>query len=52
MGKEYSLPNDRTLTLWGGTVAGHPAVLYTDFPSGHAASIVRLDKVTVATAPR
>lgn len=51
-GKVYSLPNDRTATLWGGTVAGHPAVLYTDFPTGQPASIVRLDKVTATSAPR
>ncbi len=51
-GKVYSLPNDRTVTLWGGTVAGHPAVLYTDFPAGASASVVRLDKVAVAAAPR
>jgi hypothetical protein len=51
-GKVYSLPNGRTVTLWGGTVAGHPAVLYTDFPAGQPASVVRLDKVTVAAAPR
>lgn len=51
-GTVYSLPNDRAVTLWGGTVGGHPAVLYTDFPSGQSASVVRLDKVTVANAPR
>lgn len=51
-GKAYVLPNGRTVTVWGGTVAGHPAVLYTDFPSGRSASVVRLDKVTVADQPR
>ncbi|HKV50011.1 MAG TPA: hypothetical protein VJO52_02325 [Gemmatimonadaceae bacterium] len=51
-GTVYSLPNDRSVTVWGGTVAGHPGVLYTDFPSGRSASIVRLDKVTVANPPR
>ncbi|HXE59601.1 MAG TPA: hypothetical protein VN607_02805 [Gemmatimonadaceae bacterium] len=50
-GKVYSLPNGRTITLWGGTVDGHPAVLYTDLPSRESPAVVRLDKVRVTAAP-
>jgi len=38
---------DRTVTLWGGTVDGHPAVLYTDLPAGVDAGIVRIGSATI-----
>ena len=51
LGKQYALPGGRTLTLWGGTVAGHPAVLYTDFPAGVSPAVVRRDQARVAACP-
>jgi hypothetical protein len=45
-GKTWSVPG-RTITLWGGTVAGHPAVMYTDLPAGVGPGIVDVKKVTV-----
>jgi hypothetical protein len=35
----------RTVTIWGGTVAGHAAVLFQDVPSGAPASLFDLAKV-------
>lgn len=49
--KVYALPEDRVATMWGGTVAGHAAVLYTDFPSGVSPSVVRVDKARVTPCP-
>jgi hypothetical protein len=44
--KAYDLPG-RTLVLWAGEVAGHPAVLYEDVPKGTAVPVTRVEKVTV-----
>lgn len=51
LGKAYELPNARTVTIWGGTVAGHPAVLYTDMPTGVSAAAVRVDQAHVTACP-
>lgn len=51
LGKVYDLPNRRTVTIWGGTVAGHAAVLYTDLPTGISASAVRADKAHITACP-
>ncbi|HEX6809649.1 MAG TPA: hypothetical protein VF118_16805 [Gemmatimonadaceae bacterium] len=51
LGKVYDVPHGRTVTIWGGTVAGHPAVLYTDLPTGTPASAVRADKAHVTACP-
>jgi len=51
LGKVYELPTRRTVTIWGGTVAGHAAVLYTDLPAGVASSVVRADKARVTACP-
>jgi hypothetical protein len=47
LGKSYTV-NGRTITLWGGEVGGHAAVLYTDLPAGESASIVKVSAATVA----
>jgi hypothetical protein len=44
-GKTWSVAG-RSITLWGGSVAGHPAVMYTDMPAGVGAG-VDVKKVTV-----
>lgn len=51
LGKVYELPGKHTVTIWGGTVAGHPAVLYTDLPTGISATAVRADKARVTACP-
>ena len=33
-GKVYSVPGDRSITLWGGELDGRNVVLYTDLPKG------------------
>ena len=35
----------RTVTIWGGVVAGHAAVLYQDVPAGATGSLFDLAKV-------
>ncbi len=45
-GKAYEV-NGRSITLWGGTVAGRPAVLYTDLPAGISSSVIEVSKVDV-----
>lgn len=51
LGKVFELPKSRTVTIWGGVVAGRPAVLYTDFPTGVPASVVRADRAHVTACP-
>jgi len=51
LGKSYTVKG-RTITLWGGEVDGHAAVLYTDLPDGESASIVKLSEATIAPEPR
>jgi len=51
LGKVYELPKNRTVTIWGGTVAGRAAVLYTDLPAGVASSVVRADKARITACP-
>ena len=51
LGKSYRVKG-RTITLWGGEVDGHAAVLYTDLPDGESASIVKLSEATIAPEPR
>ena len=33
-GKRYELRNDREVSWWSGEIAGRPAIIYTDAPSG------------------
>jgi hypothetical protein len=33
-GKRYELTNDREVSWWSGEIAGRPAIIYTDAPSG------------------
>jgi hypothetical protein len=51
LGKAYDLPNKRVVTIWGGTVAGRPAVLYTDLPAGVSAAAVRVEQAGVTACP-
>jgi hypothetical protein len=46
-GKSWTISDGRTITLWGGNIAGHPAVLYTDMPAGVRAGVVDVGKVGV-----
>ena len=51
LGKVFELPGERTVTIWGGTVAGHAAVLYTDFPAGESPNVVRAAQAHVSVCP-
>jgi hypothetical protein len=46
VGKSYAI-RGRTITVWGGQVAGRPAVLYTDLPDAVTPNIIDLKKVTL-----
>lgn len=41
----------RRLTVWGGTVAGRPAVIYTDVPAGVTGRLVDPARITLAPEP-
>ncbi len=43
-GKQYAV-GGRTITVWGGEVAGRPAVLYEDLPDGVGPSLIDRRKV-------
>ena len=46
LGKRYAIPG-RTIRLWGGEVAGRPAVLYEDLPDGVSPTLLDLKRVTL-----
>ncbi len=46
VGKQYAV-GGRTITVWGGEVAGRPAVLYEDLPDGVGPSIIDRRKVVL-----
>ncbi|MBX6332766.1 MAG: hypothetical protein IRY91_13040 [Gemmatimonadaceae bacterium] len=47
LGKRYTIPAGRTIRLWGGEVAGRPAVLYEDLPDGVSPTLLDLKRVTL-----
>ena len=39
--------DDRSLRLWGGTIAGRPAVMYVDMPKGMGTDLIDLERIMV-----
>lgn len=51
-GKRWSIAGGRVVALWGGTVAGRPAVLYSDLPDGIEPNLLDLKKVRLDSLAR